>query len=421
MSDTPSDPSRGRPVRPAIPPFRGPAGGARPAGVPAAGSPPAKAPPRPAVSPQVTPGAAARSTPARPFVGRTPIATSAVRPAQAAPTPPALPAIDPRAELPALDSSAPTPVATPAIEAPPASSGAWLSPDSAIRGEFGELVDEIPTGPSPEAPVFPTPPAPWPAVEDGGSWPDGLDAAADETPVAPPPAIEADATPLPSVDEFGFDPDATPPAGHAWDLGAAAETPAAIEYPEATDAPTAWDAGWDAGYGAQADAIHGALDAGDAGAQAGDPASYLAAEWPEPEAVAGPSGESAAPTPVVVPAIAEPSDVGVAPPDPLLVDASREDSAPAWGWDAAPREVETAPAPLEPDQAWEYAPAAPDSLKPQPTASSLAAAEALERVAAQLREGTLRADGFSPALGEAAALSAALAALLGVDARWDVR
>lgn len=487
MSDSPSNPGGGRPARPAIPPFRGPAAGGgaggpvRPA-VPPARSPltprdrPAVAgglPPRPAVSP-IAPSssrpASRPATPARsPYVtpsGAQPAAPAAARPAALTPVvaqPEVLPApvgeIVPSIALPSSDPLAGLDV----IEAgPPREAGSsdadgstpsapraggevatdWLSPEGALRGDFGDLVDHIPQRPSAQAPVFPTPPAPWPSLgaaaageAAGATSPDAgaladLDAGFEEVlgtsaGSAPDGAAAASATPAHQESETW-----TANASHM-------ATPVeASAIPGALDDTAAESEMWAESYRSEADAIHGELDpaAADAGGapasetaltpQSADPASYLASEWPDRPAM----DPSTLPTPVMPsPAVLpgwDPAAAGQVPParrptDPLFDAVPQEDDA--FGWGKTPQEAPAVPQAGADDWAFASAGTGGDLGRPVVTASSLSAAEALERVAAQLREGTLRADGFSPALGEAAALSAVLAALLGVDARWDVQ
>ena len=496
MPDTPSNPGGGRPARPAIPPFRGPAGGAAAGGPVRPAVPPARAPsppgdrapgpgglpPRPAVSPLPPTSArpaSRRATPARsPYV--TPSASHAPAPAvlPAALTPivaqpevlpapvgaivPSVssPSGDPLAGLDVLEPMpAPEAGESPAAGARAAAPGAlpsqgadWLSPEGALRGEFGDLVDHIPQRPSAEAPVFPTPPAPWPSLAasvapvpaDAGAAPgtiDDVDAGFEEllgtTPAAAAAAPVAATSPGAAPDLDAWTPESSDSA-----------TPAEVSsIPGMHDVSSAESEVWADSYGAQADAIHGdiqpaAVDGARAGAevpevpQAGDAASYLAAEWPEPPAVdASTLATPVMPSPAILPG-SEPAarmPAAPAPPDPLL-DAARQPEEDAFGWGRTPQETPAGdagaidsgrggPASLGGSDEWMFHAASADTDlggRPVVTPSSLAAAEALERVAAQLREGTLRADGFSPALGEAAALSAVLAALLGIDARWDV-
>jgi hypothetical protein len=361
-------------------------------------------------------------------------------------------------------TSSPAP-ASPAA-APSAPAGGWLSPEGALTGEFGELVEDIPAKPTAEAPVFPTPPAPWPAVP---------------TPIAPSAAVPDDGFfDGGDIDaELGLPPAvATSPASDTSasraDTGFDTWTPETSEVAiphEASEVPGLLDTSaregevWADAYGAEADAIHGleatsqgggdafpAIEGGDTGtashvadggrasnwweaetnAQPAEPAgsdagAYLAAEWPEPTQAPDPS---TLPTPVLGVAALDSNWTGRVPDLGALPAAPDADAAPAGAYTWPVAEAGNAPggfgdAGIEhggAQDSWEFAPAAESggSLHAQPTSSSLAAAEALELVAAQLRNGALRADGYSPALGEAAALSAVLAALLGVDARWDM-
>ncbi len=504
MSDSPTNPGGGRPARPAIPPFRPPVAG-RPAapGSPAAPSarpltprdraavPPAGLPPRPAVSPAVVPGATQRTparpgTPARPPYA-TPIAARPANPASSAPTPVLTPlvatpatvvderadaaaneqpaAVDPLAGLDVIEAAAPasaspTPADTSARGSASAPPTDWLSPEGALRGEFGDLVDEVPQRPTAKAPVFPTPPAPWPAVttapagsasieENASSEVDDLDLGFEEITgsVARPATEEPARAGQEDVDGSAWTPESSDRS-----------TPVEVtSVPGALDVSAAEAETWADAYGAQADAIHGPVDAEEPaetdavagspqsrtsdwweaehsaeralgtpaeGADSEEPATYLASEWPDAPRSPDPS---TLPTPVIgSPTIApgwSSGRVHDVPADPALESARRGDED--FGWDDSPSSPEGAARGASDasglDQwAFEAAPSA-DVGKATPTTSSLSAAEALEQIAAQLRAGTLRADGYSPALGEAAALSAVLAALLGVDARWDVR
>lgn len=492
MPDSPSNPGGGRPARPAIPPFRGPAAGgarggaAQPAVPPARGplapgnrtATPGGLPPRPAVSPLPPTASRPASRPATP--ARSPYVTPSTAPApvvrHAALTPVlAQPEVLPlpvgeiipnvaassSGPLAGLDIIEAAPVAE-TVESPPApaatqSTGGtdWLSPEGALGAEFGDLVDSIPRRHSAQAPVFPTPPAPWPAIATSVGTPTSGDPTAGEsstgadldagfeevfgTTARPDAAVPAGAPPQA---EHGVELEAWAPAadGGATDFEAA-QTPDAHE--TSAGDPTAWAES----YGEQADAIHGEMEpaapestsAESSAAHAmpaADPASYLASEWPEPAADPSTLPTPVMPGPAVLPGWdAARMPVAPVPPDPLL-EAARHEDEDAFGWGRTPQETpppgsavggigagDTARGTGGVDD-WAFAADDPDSGRggpPEVTASSLAAAEALERVAVQLREGTLRADGFSPALGEAAALSAVLAALLGVDARWDVQ
>jgi hypothetical protein len=401
----------------------------------------------------VTPSGAqpAAATPPRPAALTPVVAKPEVLPSPVGEIVPsvALPSSDPLAGLDVIEAGPPR-------EAPAADAGGatpvvpraggevatdWLSPEGALRGDFGDLVDHIPQRPSAQAPVFPTPPAPWPSL--GGAAAPGE--AAGATPPDAGTLADLDAgfeevlgTSAVSAAEGAVATSAT--AAHqepeAWTANAShMATPVeASAVPGALDDTAAESEMWAESYRSEADAIHGELeaapaDAGDASAsgapdvpQSADPASYLASEWPDRPAM----DPSTLPTPVMPspavlpgwdPAAAAPVPPARRPTDPLFDAIPQEDDA--FGWGKTPQEAPAVPA--SDDWAFASAETGGDLGRPVVTASSLSAAEALERVAAQLREGTLRADGFSPALGEAAALSAVLAALLGVDARWDVQ
>ena len=418
MADNSSDAPGGRPARPALPPFRGPGApaNATPGAKPAAARPAFPPGGRATVPPFAAPtGASRRSTPAvSPAVVRQSTPPRALAAPEAAT--PAASVVAPGAPVDELPSSL--------VESAEGSSPGWLTADTAVRGEFGDLVEHRPI-PAALPPALPTPPMPWPAVTTDGDAA-GLDAGWDE--------LTAEFEPV------GGGVVQTPP-----DVAPDADAPG--------DADDGSDA-WSRGYEAEAAALLG--DEPSIGAEsdaAVDAASYLADDGEADPTLSGTSGAihpSMMPTPVVgVPSVDgttwswpeetrahagvddgvgdEGDDVayGVAPPDPLLADAMRDAEEDAGAW-SDPLADEPLGGDVRERPAGAYGAATPYMVPAHEygTASAYGApdadavAEALERVAAWVRSGELPVS-VPPAqeLSEAQALTAALAALLGLGAQ----
>ena len=443
MSDQSPDSPPARPARPAIPPFRGgpgPAGAGRPPLAPARPASPASATTpsggRPALRPFAAPGGTARRvTPGPLATGGSPShgdsaasGASGERPA----TPRLGIAAASDAPFPAQASDSGAGVGTSAagvggeLAGPAALDEArWLSPDTAVRGEFGDLVEHRPSTPT-RAPALPTPPMPWPAVRPEATDDDADGAAALDAEFA---AIEAA-----SVDGGEAVPGASAASiegSDSWTRGYEAEAAAllgdgdaAMDASAEPEAYLADDAGSATGDPAIDGALHPSMHASMLptpviGAATADRANW---EWPE-EAEASPP-RAAAPD-RSTPVSGADAALRVAPPDPLLEDAMRGDAADAWNDPLADEPLGGVESQGDPMGAYRagtpyLVPAQEETDAESPYASSdaNAVAEALERVATWVRSGDLVVS-VPPAQApsETQALTAALAALLGLGAQ----
>ena len=366
MADNNDEKGKRPGARPAMPPFRGPA-----------------STPRSPLTPPAGAGQAGRSLPTPPAGGRTPFMPppAGLRPRPATPAMPRTPAAPVRAVTP------------PGLPATPPAPAAATPPSAPVRPE------------PPEAPAWE------PAVEAGESMPSVADFAPDA------PAQSSAADPFAEWDEQLRDAGQERDASRAQERGFAAGEEAAGHAAQSDWSAPSFESLGDAGRAlpkelSRSSPLQPELDVPEDVAAPFDTIDGgSAAEEPgEPAEKVGLYGDSRAPmSEDVVPAAAtgQPA-IDAMPPELVSAYPSLQDTA-AYETFEAPRSTpESAIYAGEPAEAWEAATAGEADHGARERTARL-----LERIASRVRSGELHAPDVAAETGDAAALAALLASMLG--------